>query len=842
LNQDAGPQLSIVTCSRASDSRAPLRNASSSHRRRFDDYDKLPLIFEKNKGQSDPRVKFLSRTGGYSVFLTEEEMVLAIYGKTQLARHGKAKVIGSLQLDIGSRRATMSASSSGLASDKRTGKTTLSVLRTKLFNASMRPNVVGVDQLPDAVNYFIGNDPTKWRTKVLTYSKVKYESIYPGIDLVYYGSQGRLEYDFIVAPGADPRRIVIDVSGAKQVARDSQGDLVFKMPASNDVFWHKPIVYQEKDGVKREIDAHYAITATNRITFDLANYDVSRPLYIDPLIYSTYLGGQGNDGGAGIAVDKDGSAYVVGTTSSADFPITGTVFQSALDGPSDVFITKFNPEGSALIYSTFLGGSGPDAGLSIAVDGAGNAYVTGITSSTDFPTTPGAFRSTYAGEQDGFVTKLNPSGSALVYSGFLGGTGQDQVNGIAVDGGGNAYVTGFTQSTNFPTTSGAFQTVCGNPNSCNNAFVTAINSTGSGFLYSTYLGGSYAQGEGIAVDKMDSAYVVGNTQSGFPTTSGAVQTVYGGEGDGFIAKMNPSGSALAYSTYLGGGNPDQSSAIAVDASGNAYVAGYTASSNFPITTDTFEPTCNDGRNCSKYGDAFVTKINASGSALVYSTFLGGNKLDYATGIAVDSTGDAYVVGITYSKKFPTTVGALETKCCNIGSGANAFMTKVNSSGTALAYSTYLESDETTEGYGVSLDAAGNTYVTGLTGYGFITTSRAFQTTYAGGVDAFVTKVDPVAATMITLSSSPNPSIQGQTVTFSAVISSSLGSPPDGETVAFMKGSKILGTGALGGGSAVFMTSVLKVGTTSVRAVYGGDSTFAGSTSKAVKQVVEKSED
>jgi hypothetical protein len=274
---------------------------------------------------------------------------------------------------------------------------------------------------------------------------VKYEGIYSGIDLVYYGNQRQLEYDFIVAPGADPHRIAFDVTGAKRIRRGAQGELVFKM-GEDEIRWHKPLVYQEKNGSRREIAAHYAITATNRVGFKLAKYDASRPLYIDPLIYSTYLGGSGYDYGFGIAVDSAGNAYVAGSTNSANFPTTPGAFQTTCCG---AFVTKINPTGSALVYSTYLGGSGEDSGHSIVIDSAGNAYVTGTTG-PGFPVTSGAFQTAYGGNSDAFVTKLNSTGSALVYSTYLGGTGQDFSHGIAIDSVGNAYVTGWTSSTDFP--------------------------------------------------------------------------------------------------------------------------------------------------------------------------------------------------------------------------------------------------------------------------------------------------------------------------------------------------------------------------------------------------------
>lgn len=796
-------------------------------------YGKVPLSFELNEGQVDKRVNFLSRASGYELFLTKNELVFALRGD----RRDSAKSRSST-----TRTESSSPVIEGLA-DGHANTGPDPVLRTRLLGTNGAVNLVGVGELEGRVNYFIGDNRAKWHTDIPTYSKVKYESIYPGTDLVYYGDQRQLEYDFIVAPGADPQRIAFEVRGARRISLNAKGDLVLNVGARN-LCWRKPVAYQKQNGFRNKIGVHYVITQASRIAFQVSRYDTSQPLYIDPLVYSTYLGGSGDDFGSGIAVDSSGAAYVVGFTASVNFPVTGGAFQDTPSGTDDVFVTKLNTTGSSLVYSTFLGGSDINNGLGIAVDEAGDAYVTGFTTSPDFPTTPGAFQTEYGGGQDGFVSKLDASGSALVYSSYLGGSGQDQGSGIAVDHAGNAFITGFTQSIDFPVSSGAFQAACGNPSTCENAFVTAINSSGSALVYSTYLGGSYDQGYGVTVDSSDNAYVTGLAEAGFPTTPNAFQPTYAGGGDAFVAKINSTGSTLIYSTYLGGSNYDQGYAIAIDQAGDAYITGFTESFNFPVTPGALQMICNEGKSCAKDGDAFVTEINAGGSALIHSTYLGGTKGDYGTGIAVNDSGDAYVTGVTYSKNFPTTSDAVQTKCCNMGSRVNMFVTKLNAPFSALVYSTYLAGIANTEGYGIAVDGAGNAYVTGYTEVGgFPVTSGAFQMTYGGGTsDAFVTKIDPLAATATTLMSSPDPSEQGELVTFIADVTSGLGAPPDGEVISFMKGEKMLGSGILNGGSATFTTSTLKVGTTAVKAVYIGDSNFAGSASKAVKQVVDKTGD
>jgi hypothetical protein len=787
-------------------------------------YGKLPLSFEANQGQADGRVKFLSRTRDYSLFLTRDEAVLAL--RESKPDTNKTK-IGPAPNKL---QSAVDAAQAG------------GVLRMKLRHANPAVKVTGSEELPGTSNYFIGNDPAKWRTNLPTFAKVKYEGIYSGIDLVYYGNQRQLEYDFIVAPGADPHRIAFEVRGAKRIRQDDRGNLVFKM-GNAEIRWPKPVVYQEKDGARQLIAARYVVTNTNGVRFELAKYDAGKPLYIDPLIYSTYLGGSGYDATAGIAIDSAGNVYVAGVTSSTDFPLTAGAFQTTNGGGGDAFVTKINPAGSALVYSTYLGGSGEEQEAALAVDSAGNAYITGATYSNNFPTTPGALQTTCAGGScvyptpDGFVTKINPTGSALVYSTYLGGSWIDEGNNIAVDGAGNAYVVGATWSSDFPTTAGAFQTVCSNGIDCSDngdAFVAKINPAGSALVYSTYLGGTGNDlGAAIAVDNSGDAFLTGDTNSTDFPTKNPLQPANGSSAtngyNSFVTEFNPTGSALVYSTYLGGssGN-DVALDIAVDSAGNAYLTGQAESTNFP-TLDPWQAAYGGGRS-----DAFVTKINSTGSAFIYSTYLGGRGVDVAYSIAVDSAGNAYVAGSTTSHNFPT---ANPLQATNAG-GSDAFVTKINSTGSGLVYSTYLGGSGNDSGNNIAVDGAGNVYLAGGTASTNFPTLNPLQAANGGGQgDAFVAKLDIAAATATTLSSLPNPSVYGQTVTFTAAVTSALGTPPDGESVTFMKGATVLGAGRLSAGSASLATSTLKVGTSAIKAVYSGDSNFAASTSKAVSQAV-----
>jgi len=701
-------------------------------------YGKLPLQFEANRGQTDASVEFLSRGRGHTLFLTPTEAVMVL-----TKREARAK------------RDRFSLTKPERAQPE---KTTQTVVKMKLVGANPKPKLAGLEELPGKVNYFIGNDPKKWRTNVPTYARVEYKNVYPGVNLVYYGSQRQLEYDFVVAPGADPKAIRLAFEGVDKLALDAHGNLILHT-AGGEVLQRAPIVYQEINGARQKISGRYVLKGKDPVGFQVAAYDASQPLVIDPvLVYSTYLGGSDVDAGFGIAVDALGNAYVVGITDSTDFPTTAGAFQATYAGGRDVFVTKLNPTGSSVVYSTYLGGGGLDLGAGIAVDTAGNAFVTGLTQSSDFPTTAGAFQ-TFGGT---FVTKVNPTGSALVYSTRFG-DGSTNANGIAVDAAGNAYVTG---STGFgdplPTTPGAVQPTPGGGSS--DAFVAKFNPTGSALVYSTYLGGSnFEGGVGIAVDVAGNAYVTGFTGStNFPTTAGAVQPTFGAFRNAFVTKLNPTGSALVYSTYLGGSsnaNGDAAEGIAVDAAGNAYVTGEADSTDFPTTPGAFQPTF--GGNA----DAFVTKLNATGSALVYSTFLGGSGNDQGLGIAVDASGIAYVTGFANSADFPTTPGAVQTTAS--GFFIN-FLTKLNPTGSALVYSTYLGG---TDLRGIALDTLPNpnAYVTGNgIPSDFLTTSGAFQTTFGGVVDGVVAKIGPFNTPV-----GSNVSVSagnGVTVTFTAVAS------------------------------------------------------------------------
>ncbi len=723
-------------------------------------YGKLPLSFETNQGQTASEVKFLSRGNGYSIFLTSTEAVLALNPSRDsdgaVPQPRLENKTGPLALARGSDWLFPSRDREGAVTPA-TANT--AVLRMKLVAANPSPQVTGLDELPGKSNYFLGNDPKQWRTNVPTYAKVRYENVYPGIDLVYYGNQPhgpepvegqQLEYDFIVAPGADPGAIRLDFTGAKKIEANADGDLALHL-SGEEIHLRKPVVYQEVNGTRREVSGGYVLDARNTIGFQLAPYDSSRPLIIDPVLaYSLAFGGSHGDQGNAITVDGSGNAYITGGTNSTDFP-TSNPFQSTFGGGGaccglatygDAFVTKINSTGTAIVYSTYLGGSGVDVAYGISLGTSGEAYVTGITYSTDFPTaTP--FQRNLRGTLDAFVTKLSASGSALAYSTYLGGNGDDIAHGIAVDFAGSAYVTGNTLSSDFPTANPLQSSFMGGQERVlsggGDAFVTKLNPAGTGLVYSTYLGGSGDEaGIAIAVDSAGNAYVTGSSGStDFPTVNAFQKSFRGGSasfvgGDAFVAKLNATGAALIFSTYLGGSSADGGSSIAIDSAGNAYVTGITLSTDFP-TAKAFQPSIGGSIN------AFLTKLNPTGNALVYSTYIGGNNQDWGIGLGIDASANAIVVGFTLSANYPLVnpVQILDLQ----GSNGSAFVTKVNPAGSALVYSTYMGAYAA----GIATDSVGNAYVTGTGGGSGFPMVGLFPATNGGGSGPFVAKIMDVPA-------------------------------------------------------------------------------------------------
>ncbi|CBE68996.1 MAG: hypothetical protein F9K13_11270 [Candidatus Methylomirabilis oxygeniifera] len=660
-------------------------------------YGKLPIYFEANHGQTDPQVKFLARGQNYTIFLTDTRAILVLRPPKRPS--------------------------------PQPGPT---ILRMELVGANSGRQVVGIEKLPGRVHYLRGNDPTTWRADIPIYAKVHNQSVYPGINLVYYGTQGQLEYDLLVAPGADPKAITLRFEGATRLSLDARGDLVLHT-ADGHIRLQKPLLYQEMEGTRRAVSGGYVIKGPHHVGFHVGAYDTNRALVIDPVVvYSTLLGGSGDEIGFAVAVDAEGHAYVTGRTESSDFAASKGAAHSKYAGAADVFVTKLAADGASLVYSTFLGGSSDDWGHGITVDEGGHAYVTGETRSPNFPTTREAFSRKYNGDREAFVTKLAPNGARLIYSTFLGGSGDDWGHGIAVDTEGHAYVTGGARSANFPTTPGAFDTSF---NGDRDAFVTKLAPNGARLIYSTFLGGvRYDWGYGIAIDNEAHAYVTGETLSlNFPTTPGAFDTKPYRDRDVFVTKLAPTGAALVYSTFLGGSRSDWGHGITVDTGGHAYVTGGTLSDDFP-TTSGARDTSSKG-----HGDAFVTKLAPNGASLTYSTYLGGNEYDIGFGIGIDDEGHAYVTGRTKSLNFPTTPGAIDTSYNGWG---DAFVTKLVPTGFSLVYSTFLGGNQHDWGEAIAVDKEGHVYVTGgAKSSDFPATSGALGSALKGTGDAFITRYE-----------------------------------------------------------------------------------------------------
>jgi len=769
-------------------------------------YGKLPLRFEANQGQTDRQVQFLSRGRGYGLFLTPNEAVLALQGGKSEVKGQKSKVKNE-KLGIAGLRIPSPESR------------TPAILRMKLVGAESAPRIQGLEELPGKSNYFIGNDPKQWRTGVPNYKKVRYEGVYPGVDLVYYGNQGKLEYDWVVAPGTDPKKIKFAIEGTEKVSLDPQGDLVLGIEGG-EVRFHKPVVYQEESGVRSQesvakgegqrtndarqfIDGRYVLRASNpkskiqnpkyEVAFEVGPYDRSKPLVIDPTFDFSRLFGAGSETAYAIAVDGSG-VYLAGTTFSTglatsgaydetcgtDDTCNGIITVSTIIPQADAFVAKLSADGSSVLYSTYLGGSTTDEALGLAVDSAGNAYVTGYTLSlADFPDpnfpVPGGY-TTSNGTL--YVVKLSADGSNLIYSARFGGSNFEVGAGIAIyeptAGTAYAYVGGYTYSTDFPTTTGAFQETypggvgaCGISTTfdCPHGFVVKLKADGSAPDYSTYLGGGLADYVyGVAVDGSGNAYAAGVTQSsGFPTTSGAFQETFGGEttncdvgatfcGDAFITELNPAGSGLSdlnFSTFVGGsGNENLGlGSVALDGSGHVIVAGQTNSTeaDFPVTTGAYQTTQ------AGLDDAFVAAIDTTGASTSYVTFLGGSGFDVAESVARYSNGSVYVSGSTDSTNFPT-ANAIQGSCASCGGEfPDAFVAKFNSTLSGLIFSDYLGGAGTEDAFGIAVDGSGNAYVTGTTSSSDFPTSVG--PSFPGGSVAFVAKFSGLILPVVSVSPS-----------------------------------------------------------------------------------------
>lgn len=651
-------------------------------------YANLPLAFEPNVGQGPESVGYMARGRGYSLSLAPTRALLAV---------------SSSRPDVAP-----------------------AVVGAELVGANPSAAAAPGDPLAGRVNY-LPADPAARRTDVPTYGRVTYREVYQGVDVVYYGKQGQLEYDFVVRPQADPSPLRVSFSGIDSLEIDGRGDVNMRVGAGTLV-QRAPVAYQDTPGGRRPVEASYVRGGATDVGLRLGDYDRSRALVIDPILaYSTYLGGNGTDTSTAIEVDGAGSAYIAATTVSSDFPITPGAVQPLKRG-TDMVVTKLSPGGDALVYSTYLGGSGEDYGGAIAVDAGGHAYVTGRTGSDDFPVVNAA-QPARAGEYDAVAVKLNPTGSAFVYSTYLGGSEVEHAYRIEVDGAGSAYVTGLTYSPDFPTVKALQSLYAGS----GDTFLTRLSPSGAAFVSSTFLGGSGTdEPYGMGLDAAGNVMIGGETDSADFPTRNAFQPARRGHEDGYVTKIDATGSTILYSTYLGGSGETIVYGLAGDPAGNAHVIGMTSSPDFPLVRP-LQTTP---------GQVFVAKFDAAGG-VVFSTYLGDGVA--GTGIAVAPSGRIWVTGDTASTAFPTVA---PIQAANAGN-RDAFISALAPDGSALVFSTYLGGSSTDFGHGIAVDRLGAAYVVGHTLSTDFPTRNAFDTTFTPsptpfpptGYDLFVAKIE-----------------------------------------------------------------------------------------------------
>jgi len=730
----SGQQSSPQVLSTAPMTQSPRANANFSS---------LPMTFEANHGQTNSQVKFLSRGKGYTAFLTANGIVLSLHPNQPLPVQTPSSVVAS--------------NKSGPAANTK--------LQFKLLGASQNPAVVGEKLQPGLVNYFIGNDSTKWQKNVPTYAQVRYKNVYPGIDLLYYGNHQQLEYDFAISPGANPGQIQFEISGANQIELDTAGNLVLQTN-NGELHFQTPAIYQESQGQRLPVSGAYVMNDPTHIAFHVAQYDSSKPLVIDPvLVYSTYLGGGGDDQPTGIAADGTGSAYVTGYTDSTDFPLANP--GSIAAGSTHVFVAKLDATGANLVYADYLGGNGYDFGFALVLDSSNEVYLTGSTSSSNFPTVNPYQQ--YPGSSNVFLTKISADGSTLLYSTYLGGNGSDQPASVALDSSNDVFVAGNTTSTNFPTVNSYQSTVSTNQGGMagNYGFLTKFSPDGSALIYSTYLAGNtnvalncggtlcwpqpYSGINGIAIDSSGNAYAGGITNTyNFPTTQNAYLTTNSTPQQnptiGFVSKFTGSGS-LDYSTYFyeSSGNLTNINAIAVDSSGSAYVTGVALSDGtFPVTSTSI---CDPGANGYDCSYAYVTKFDPTGSTLLYSTFLGLNNNATPAAIALDANNDAYVASSTSSNSF-SIVNGIEP----YSNGSDLLLVEIDPLASTQLFATYFGGSTDEFAAGMALDSSGNIYITGSTDSTDLpVTQGAFQNNLGGGTDAFLAKIGTSSAAAVAVS-------------------------------------------------------------------------------------------
>ena len=704
-------------------------------------------FFTENKGQWDPSILFVGNTSFGKIAFTKEAIYYQMIKVTE-KEIDESKTNSMTQPFV----------------DSKNQKKYYQSQTVKLsFVNPNAPVIEGTDVLTHYNNYFIGNDPKKWASNCRNFAKVTYQDVWQGIDLAYFFTPEGLKYEYYVDPVAKIQDLQIKVEGADLLNRDSTLQIITSIGTIQDT----NLLVFEEDTIKI-IQADFSID-NNIISFQDIPLLRTKPIVIDPLLYSTYLGGSGWDYSNGIEMDANCNVFILGNSQNSDFASTAGVLQGTNKGSNDVFLSKFDLNMTTLQFTTFLGGSGVENGLGLAVDSSGNSYITGYTQSSDFPVTAGAFQTSYKGNYytDAFVSKINSTGTSLSYSTYMTSDPGNNYNEggalgykIRVDSSGNAYICGSTTSKDFPTTSGAYQTTYKN---YRDVIVFKLNSTGSSLVYSTYIGGSSDLEEAydIRIDSSGNAYITGKTCSDdFPVTTGSYQTSKNGYWDAFVTKLNADGSKLLYSTYLGGSTSDQESGfkITVDNSGNAYVAGYTESNDFPITSGVYQSINNNG------WDTFISKLNSTGSSLLFSSYLGGSGNEFPYSILLDSSANIYILGATSSSDWPTSTTAIQN---TLKGSQDSYIVKLNSTCTTLLFSTYFGGSDIEFPYGGAIfDSSNNIIFSGYTtSIDYPITSDAYQATNKGNSDAFISKFSFESTGTATFTSKPT----SATITMGGVV-------------------------------------------------------------------------
>ena len=742
----------------------------------------MPIEFEANAGQHERTVRYLARAAGYQLYLTSTGPVFSFPIAARASRR-PAQVAETIRLEF--------------------------------LHANRAPTIQPLHPSTHRTNYFIGDDPARYHTDIWNFEQVMYRDVYPGVDVLFYGQNGNIEYDLVLQPGADLGRIELAFRGAAKIRIDSSGDLVVTT-AMGSLKQRRPSVYQVIAGERTPVAARYRSSGRNRVKLDVARYDAGKPLVIDPVLtYSTYLGGSNTESGQAIAVDATGNAYIAGSTASSNFPAAGG-YQRSLAGSIDAYVAKLSPGGTGLVYSTYLGGRQSfSQAMGIAVDASGNAYVTGTTSSKTFPTTAGAFQTAITGG-GGFVAKLNAAGNALLYSTYLAGA---YPQAIRVDASGSAFLAGYTAG-GLPTTAGAFRTTKPSASPNHSGFVTRLNAAGSALLYSTYLGGSDADDvHGLDIDHAGNAYVVGATSSADFPTRNAFQPARKGGKDAFLSKLDPVGSSLVFSTYVGGTADDSANAVAVDAAGGVYIAGDTFSTDFPRYGGRSK-----GHNDTVANNAFITEFAPDGVTLVGSGYFGGAACltpdmwscyptqpnDGATAIAVDPTGtNIYVAGYLSS----VVVYLNDPVQSTLNGPTDAFVARFRKP-LNLLYSTRLGGSDVDVANGIAIDPAGNAYVVGTSNGGndFPATAGAAQVAAGGSYDVFVAKLSTAGVRVQAVIDSSLP----RTYELTADVALNANG-----TITFIDGVTALASKPVINGTAS-LTTTLALGVHKITAVYSGD--------------------